>query len=194
MEFIQCVCYDQFFNEFDVGGKGYFFGMEVSFFFEQFCLLVEMLGRIWQQVDKDNKGFFSREEFGMVLDFIRGERLVELEDKVWFDEVFVRFDVDGKGMIRGEEVCVFLSNFKLLDLVLGQIWELVDVDMDGYFIKDEFVVVMYMIKQQRMGVMRLLKVVIRGVRFFDLQVLDSLIIKQVNYWDCDWWDGLGILF
>lgn len=167
MELIQRARHDQLFNELDAGGKGYLLGTEASPFFEQSCLPVETLGRIWQQVDKDNKGFLSREEFGMVLDLIRGERLVEPEDKARFDEVFARLDADGKGMIRGEEACVFLSNSKLPDLVLGQIWELADVDTDGYLTKDEFAVAMYMIKQQRMGVTRLPKVVIRGVRFFD---------------------------
>ncbi|KAK0667053.1 hypothetical protein QBC41DRAFT_324755 [Cercophora samala] len=167
MQLVQQARRDQLFDELDTGGKGYLLGTEASPFFEQSCLPVETLGRIWQQVDQNNKGFLTREEFGTVLDLIRRERVVDLDDKERFCRVFDQIDVDGKGVISGEEASLFLKNSRLPDLVLGQIWELADVDGDGYLDKDEFAIAMHLIKRQKMGVERLPKVVISGVRFFD---------------------------
>ncbi|KAK0739376.1 hypothetical protein B0T21DRAFT_362516 [Apiosordaria backusii] len=156
----------QLFDELDNGGKGVVLGEEAAPFFEQSCLPVETLGNIWQQVDKSNKGYLSREEFYTVMDLIRQERLIDPEDKARFDEVFDRLDAGNKGLISGEEAIIFFNNSKLSPSVLGGIWELADINEDGYLTKDEFAVAMHLIKQQRMGVTRLPEVVIRGVKFF----------------------------
>ncbi|KAK4198877.1 hypothetical protein QBC40DRAFT_307913 [Triangularia verruculosa] len=157
----------QMFAKLDKGEKGYLLAEEAAPFFDQSCLPARTLGNIWAQVDSGNKGYLNREEFSMALDLIRQERLVDAEDRARFDEVFDRLDAGGTGVISGEQASLFLNNSKLSADVLGWIWELADIDGDGYLDKDEFAMAMHLVKQQRMGITRLPRVVIKGARFFD---------------------------
>jgi epidermal growth factor receptor substrate 15 len=58
-------------------------------------------------------------------------------------------DKTNKGFITGEEAVPFLSESKLPEEALAQIWDLADINSAGRLSRDEFAVAMYLIRQQR---------------------------------------------
>ncbi|KAI1132195.1 hypothetical protein F5Y10DRAFT_7010 [Nemania abortiva] len=70
-------------------------------------------------------------------------------DKAKYDQFYADLDKSNKGYITGEEAVPFLSQSKLSEDVLAQIWDLADINSEGRLTKDSFAVAMYLIRQQR---------------------------------------------
>ena len=70
-------------------------------------------------------------------------------DKARFDGIYSTLDKTNKGFITGEEAVPFLSESKLPEEALAQIWDLADINSAGRLSRDEFAVAMYLIRQQR---------------------------------------------
>ncbi|KAI0392525.1 hypothetical protein F5Y17DRAFT_355196 [Xylariaceae sp. FL0594] len=75
--------------------------------------------------------------------------LITPADKLKYDQFFADLDKTNKGYITGDEAVPFLSQSKLSEDVLAQIWDLADVNSEGRLTKDSFAVAMYLIRQQR---------------------------------------------
>ncbi len=78
-----------------------------------------------------------------------GDWLVKPEEKINFDRLYAELDKTQKGFITGEEAVPFLSQSKLPEDVLAQIWDLSDVRSEGQLNRDTFAVAMYLIRQVR---------------------------------------------
>ncbi|KAI0445535.1 hypothetical protein F4803DRAFT_560047 [Xylaria telfairii] len=75
--------------------------------------------------------------------------LITATDKVKYDQFYAELDKSNKGYITGEEAVPFLSQSKLSEDALAQIWDLADINSEGRLTKDSFAVAMYLIRQQR---------------------------------------------
>ncbi|KAI8630966.1 hypothetical protein F5Y19DRAFT_41462 [Xylariaceae sp. FL1651] len=75
--------------------------------------------------------------------------LITPADKVKYDQFYADLDKTNKGYITGEEAVPFLSQSKLSEDALAQIWDLADINSEGRLNKDTFAVAMYLIRQQR---------------------------------------------
>ncbi|KAI0873895.1 hypothetical protein GGS24DRAFT_461561 [Hypoxylon argillaceum] len=75
--------------------------------------------------------------------------LIMPTDKARYDQFYTDLDKTNKGFITGEEAVPFLSQSKLPEDVLAQIWDLADINSEGRLTKDSFAVAMYLIRQQR---------------------------------------------
>ncbi|KAK2746236.1 hypothetical protein FQN57_003358 [Myotisia sp. PD_48] len=78
-----------------------------------------------------------------------GDWLITPQEKAHFDNVFSSVDKLQNGTISGDQAVGFFSNARLPEEVLAQVWDLADIDSDGYLNKDEFAVAMYLVRQQR---------------------------------------------
>ncbi|KAI1173043.1 hypothetical protein F4777DRAFT_478481 [Nemania sp. FL0916] len=78
-----------------------------------------------------------------------GDWLVTPADKAKYDQFYTDLDKTNKGFITGEEAVPFLSQSRLSEDVLAQIWDLSDINSEGRLTKDSFAVAMYLIRQQR---------------------------------------------
>lgn len=70
-------------------------------------------------------------------------------DKARFDVLYADLDKTNKGFVTGEEAVPFLSQSSLSEDALAQIWDLADINSQGFLTKDTFAVAMYLIRQQR---------------------------------------------
>lgn len=70
--------------------------------------------------------------------------VVKYEDKVKYDVIFDSLSLVN-GFLFGDKVKLVLFNFKLFVDIFGRVWELSDIDYDGMFDRDEFVVVMFLV-------------------------------------------------
>jgi len=68
-------------------------------------------------------------------------------EKNYYQNLYVIADTDHDGKISGQEALVFLKKTKLPDQVLKQIWDLVDVNKQGYLLPKEFAIAMRLISQ-----------------------------------------------
>ncbi|KAI8947382.1 hypothetical protein F4801DRAFT_511438 [Xylaria longipes] len=75
--------------------------------------------------------------------------LITPADKAKYDQFYADLDKTNKGYITGEEAVPFLSQSKLSEDALAQIWDLADINSEGRLTKDSFAVAMYLIRQQR---------------------------------------------
>ncbi|KAI1201977.1 hypothetical protein F5X97DRAFT_271537 [Nemania serpens] len=75
--------------------------------------------------------------------------LITPADKAKYDQFYADLDKTNKGFITGEEAVPFLSQSKLPEDALAQIWDLADITSEGRLTKDSFAVAMYLIRQQR---------------------------------------------
>ncbi|GAP83790.2 putative UBA TS-N domain-containing protein [Rosellinia necatrix] len=78
-----------------------------------------------------------------------GDWLITPGDKTKYDQFYADLDKTNKGYITGEEAVPFLSQSKLSEDSLAQIWDLADINSEGRLTKDSFAVAMYLIRQQR---------------------------------------------
>ncbi|KAI1271522.1 hypothetical protein F5Y07DRAFT_392693 [Xylaria sp. FL0933] len=78
-----------------------------------------------------------------------GDWLISPVDKAKYDQFYAELDKANKGYITGEEAVPFLSQSKLSEDALAQIWDLADINSEGRLTKDTFAVAMYLIRQQR---------------------------------------------
>ncbi|KAI1368912.1 hypothetical protein F5Y08DRAFT_206972 [Xylaria arbuscula] len=75
--------------------------------------------------------------------------LVAPGDKAKYDQFYADLDKTNKGYITGEEAVPFLSQSKLSEDALAQVWDLADINSEGRLTKDTFAVAMYLIRQHR---------------------------------------------
>ncbi|ESZ94137.1 hypothetical protein SBOR_5491 [Sclerotinia borealis F-4128] len=78
-----------------------------------------------------------------------GDWAINPADKLKFDGIYHGLDRSGKGFITGDQAVPFLSESKLPEEVLAQIWDLADINSAGHLTIDEFAVAMFLIRQQR---------------------------------------------
>ncbi|CAK7263765.1 hypothetical protein SEPCBS119000_000652 [Sporothrix epigloea] len=77
------------------------------------------------------------------------EWLITPAEKARMDPVFRNLDKEHKGYITGEEAVPFLTRSGLNEDQLAQVWDLADVNSEGYLTSDTFAVALYLIQQQR---------------------------------------------
>ncbi|KAH9498476.1 hypothetical protein Btru_007610 [Bulinus truncatus] len=75
---------------------------------------------------------------------------VSLSEKSKYDNVFDSL-LPVNNMLSGEKVKPVLMNSKLPVDVLGRIWDMSDIDKDGFLDRDEFAVAMHLVYQAREG-------------------------------------------
>ena len=93
-------------------------------------------------------GYGASQQFPQQTGFV-SDWAVTPADKVKFDGIYSTLDKTNKGFITGEEAVPFLSESKLPEDALAQIWDLADINSIGRLSRDEFAVAMYLIRQQR---------------------------------------------
>jgi epidermal growth factor receptor substrate 15 len=93
-------------------------------------------------------GFGASQQFPQQTGFAN-DWAVTPADKAKFDGIYSTLDPSGKGFITGEEAVPFLSESKLPEEALAQIWDLADINSAGRLTRDEFAVAMFLIRQQR---------------------------------------------
>ncbi|KAI1817605.1 hypothetical protein GGS20DRAFT_506738 [Poronia punctata] len=91
----------------------------------------------------------SPQGMGLPLQTTGSDWLITPADKLKYDQLYADLDKTNKGFITGEEAVPFLSQSKLSEDVLAQIWDLSDINSEGRLTKDSFAVAMYLIRQQR---------------------------------------------
>lgn len=80
---------------------------------------------------------------------LAGDWVVTPRDKDEFDRIFSRLDTLNRGFITGDQAFAFFSNSGLPEDLLAQIWDLADINCEGFLNKDEFAVAMFLTRQQR---------------------------------------------
>lgn len=80
---------------------------------------------------------------------LSGDWVVTPRDKDEFDRIFSRLDTLNRGFITGDQAFAFFSNSRLPEDLLAQIWDLADINREGFLNKDEFAVAMFLTRQQR---------------------------------------------
>lgn len=80
---------------------------------------------------------------------LAGDWVVTPRDKDDFDRIFSRLDTLNRGFITGDQAFAFFSNSRLPEDLLAQIWDLADINCEGFLNKDEFAVAMFLTRQQR---------------------------------------------
>ena len=76
------------------------------------------------------------------------EWAISPQEKLQFDALFAKVDVDNRGYVTGDQAVGFFSNSKLPEEDLAQIWDLADINSEGQLNREEFAVAMYLIRQQ----------------------------------------------
>uniref|UniRef100_A0A8C4R985 Epidermal growth factor receptor pathway substrate 15 n=1 Tax=Eptatretus burgeri TaxID=7764 RepID=A0A8C4R985_EPTBU len=132
------------------------------------------LGKIWDMADPDGKGYLDRQGFFVALglvacaqngldlslgnlslpvplpNFVTNHSLTPdafahyTEEKERFCLIFNSLQ-PVRGFLSGDKVKPVLLNSKLPVDVLGRVWDLSDVDRDGFLDQDEFSVAMYLV-------------------------------------------------
>lgn len=77
-----------------------------------------------------------------------GDWVVTPRDKDDFDRIFSRLDTFNRGFITGDQAFAFFSISRLPEDLLAQIWDLADINREGFLNKDEFAVAMFLTRQQ----------------------------------------------
>ncbi|KIJ11729.1 hypothetical protein PAXINDRAFT_101608 [Paxillus involutus ATCC 200175] len=80
-----------------------------------------------------------------------GQWDVTLAEKASADRVFDALDSHKRGVIEGDVVAPFMLQSKLSAEVLAQVWDLADINHDGYLIRDTFAIAMHLIKDKLSG-------------------------------------------
>ncbi|EMC96552.1 hypothetical protein BAUCODRAFT_24304 [Baudoinia panamericana UAMH 10762] len=75
--------------------------------------------------------------------------LVTTQEKAKYDQFFSTIDIQGRGVITGDQAVSFFSDSRLPEDTLATIWDLADINSEGQLNRDEFAVAMYLIRQQR---------------------------------------------
>ncbi|XP_040846668.1 epidermal growth factor receptor substrate 15-like 1 isoform X5 [Ochotona curzoniae] len=74
--------------------------------------------------------------------------VVPVADKMRFDEVFLKTDLDLDGYVSGQEVKEIFMHSGLTQNLLAHIWALADTRQTGKLSKDQFALAMYFIQQK----------------------------------------------
>ncbi|XP_068958220.1 epidermal growth factor receptor substrate 15-like 1 isoform X4 [Petaurus breviceps papuanus] len=74
--------------------------------------------------------------------------VVPVSDKVRFDEIFLKTDLDMDGYVSGQEVKEIFIHSGLTQSLLAHIWALADTRQTGKLSKEQFALAMYFIQQK----------------------------------------------
>uniref|UniRef100_A0A2K5ZNG8 Epidermal growth factor receptor pathway substrate 15 like 1 n=1 Tax=Mandrillus leucophaeus TaxID=9568 RepID=A0A2K5ZNG8_MANLE len=74
--------------------------------------------------------------------------VVPVADKMRFDEIFLKTDLDLDGYVSGQEVKEIFMHSGLTQNLLAHIWALADTRQTGKLSKDQFALAMYFIQQK----------------------------------------------
>ncbi|KGL73091.1 Epidermal growth factor receptor substrate 15-like 1, partial [Tinamus guttatus] len=74
--------------------------------------------------------------------------VVPLSDKVRYDDIFLKTDMDMDGFVSGQEVKDIFMHSGLSQNLLAHIWALADTRQMGKLSKDQFALAMYLIQQK----------------------------------------------
>ncbi|XP_013926415.1 PREDICTED: epidermal growth factor receptor substrate 15-like 1 [Thamnophis sirtalis] len=74
--------------------------------------------------------------------------VVPLTDKIRYDEIFLKTDLDLDGFVSGQEVKDIFMHSGLSQNLLAHIWALADIRQMGKLNKDQFALAMYLIQQK----------------------------------------------
>uniref|UniRef100_A0A8C6DRS7 Epidermal growth factor receptor substrate 15-like 1 n=1 Tax=Moschus moschiferus TaxID=68415 RepID=A0A8C6DRS7_MOSMO len=74
--------------------------------------------------------------------------VVPVADKMRFDEIFLKTDLDLDGYVSGQEVKEIFMHSGLTQSLLAHIWALADTRQTGKLSKDQFALAMYFIQQK----------------------------------------------
>ncbi|XP_062452228.1 epidermal growth factor receptor substrate 15-like 1 isoform X5 [Rhea pennata] len=74
--------------------------------------------------------------------------VVPLSDKVRYDDIFLKTDMDMDGFVSGQEVKDIFMHSGLSQSLLAHIWALADTRQMGKLSKDQFALAMYLIQQK----------------------------------------------
>ncbi|KAM5238405.1 epidermal growth factor receptor substrate 15-like 1 isoform 2-T2 [Ctenodactylus gundi] len=77
-----------------------------------------------------------------------GTWVVPVADKMRFDEIFLKTDLDLDGYVSGQEVKDIFMHSGLSQSLLAHIWALADTRQTGKLSKDQFALAMYFIQQK----------------------------------------------
>uniref|UniRef100_A0A8C4X1U5 Epidermal growth factor receptor pathway substrate 15 n=1 Tax=Eptatretus burgeri TaxID=7764 RepID=A0A8C4X1U5_EPTBU len=151
---------EAYYKQVDPGGTGRVSAREAVVFLKSSGLPDLTLGKIWDMADPDGKGYLDRQGFfvalGLVacaqngLDLSLGNLSLPVplpnftEEKERFCLIFNSLQ-PVRGFLSGDKVKPVLLNSKLPVDVLGRVWDLSDVDRDGFLDQDEFSVAMYLV-------------------------------------------------
>uniref|UniRef100_A0A8C0H6C2 Epidermal growth factor receptor pathway substrate 15 like 1 n=1 Tax=Chelonoidis abingdonii TaxID=106734 RepID=A0A8C0H6C2_CHEAB len=107
-------------------------------------LPLDILGRVWDLSDIDKDGHLDKDEFAVP----SVNWVVPMSDKVRYDEIFLKTDMDMDGYVSGQEVKDIFMHSGLSQNLLAHIWALADTRQMGKLSKDQFALAMYFIQQK----------------------------------------------
>uniref|UniRef100_A0A4W3JQ13 Epidermal growth factor receptor pathway substrate 15 like 1 n=1 Tax=Callorhinchus milii TaxID=7868 RepID=A0A4W3JQ13_CALMI len=104
-------------------------------------LPLDVLGRVWDLSDIDKDGHLDKDEFAVTLNWV-----VSASDKMRYDDIFLKIDLDMDGYVSGLEVKDIFMQSALPQNLLAHIWALADTRQMGKLNREQFALAMCLIQ------------------------------------------------